>query len=119
MKPELPEGVGPHEGREFDLIRAGKKDIALFLDWEPEGLEDIMADGFCLLQYGQRTPQGKTYFTRIVFREGYETQALRLKSLTQSPEAGWNDSREHEIGRILGYRIEEVEAFLKHTRRNL
>lgn len=26
----LPDGIGPHEGREFDLMRAGRKAVALF-----------------------------------------------------------------------------------------
>lgn len=34
-----PDGVGPHEGREFHLMRKGEKDVALFFELKPDGLE--------------------------------------------------------------------------------
>lgn len=50
-KVPLPDGVGPHEGREFDLMRNGKKSVALFNEVKPEGLRKMLEDGFCLLKF--------------------------------------------------------------------
>ena len=111
----LPKGIGPHEGIEFDLLRGGKKNVALFFEIEPDGLEKILEEGFCLLQFRQFEMKGVIYFTRIVFRDGYENDALRLKTIVSERPKKICSEREHEIGRILSYSYEEVEAFLRHA----
>lgn len=83
--PDLPDGIGPHEGQEFALMRAGQKNVALFFELEPEGLNDMLQDGFCLLH------------------------------LIEAPSRGFDPRREHEIGRILSYHPDQVETFLRHV----
>lgn len=112
---ELPDGVGPHEGIEFELMREGKKNVALFFELKPDGLESILADGFIMLQFAQFTHKDKTYFTRIVFRSGFETEAIRLKEIVTDSSQGIDPDREHEIGRILSYKPEQVDAFINHA----
>ncbi len=117
MRP-CPPGVGPHEGREFDLMRAGQKHVALFLDWEPEGMDAMLADGFLMLVSADTTAAGKIFYNRIVYRQGYSAQAERLRALIHAPRAGWDEGHEYEVGTILGYSRTEVEAFLAHVRKD-
>ncbi|MFT6103611.1 MAG: hypothetical protein ACJA1E_000023 [Paracoccaceae bacterium] len=116
---DLPEGVGPHEGQEFDLMRKGKKDVALFFELIPEGLDGILKDGCCLLEFPQFEHQGQTIFTRIVFRAGFEVDATRLKEIITDNAKGINPSREHEIGKILSYTPQQVDAYIRHASGNL
>ena len=112
---QLPTGIGPHDGREFMLMRDGKKNVALFFEVAPEGLDAILSDGFNLLLFRQFEHQGRVFFTRIVFRDGYGAAALRLKDLVQRDSRGVDPAREHEIGEILSYRREDVDAFIAHA----
>ena len=91
----LPDGIGPHEGIEFNLMRSGQKNIAMFSEVEPEGLDDILEEGYCLLQFPQFTHGQKIYFTWIVFREGYDSDAIRLKCLIQGTPHQISSAREH------------------------
>lgn len=120
MHPEvLPQDIGPHDGREFSLMREGKKNVALFFEIEPEGLEDLLEDGFVLLKFLQFKYQGKAFFTRIVFRRGYEADALRLKEIVSRDTKGVDEQREHEIGKILSYTPDQVDAYIHHLRRKM
>ena len=95
-------------------MRQGKKDVALFFELKPAGLDDILQDGFCLLKFPQFIHQSQIYFTRIVFRPGFEVDAIRLKEIVLDRAIGIIPDREHEIGRILSYTPEQVDAFIRH-----
>ena len=114
--PDIPFGIGPHEGQEFLLMREGKKDVALFFELEPDGLDLILAEGFNLLMFQQFSHLGITYFTRIVFRNGHESAAMRLKEIVQEDCRCVDPEREHEIGQILSYTREQVDAYIGHAR---
>lgn len=58
---ELPEDIGPHEGKEFMLMRAGEKDVALFFEIEPEELTEVLSEGFCMLKFPQFEHLGATF----------------------------------------------------------
>ena len=113
---DLPDGIGAHEGREFDLMRRGHKDVALFFELEPEGLEAMLGEGYILLKFRQFVHQGLVYFTCIVFRPGFEAAAMRLKHLVEDKAHGLDPAKEQEIGKILGYTPEQVQAYLDHVR---
>ena len=115
---KLPKEIGPHEGIEFQLMRDGKKDISFFQDYEPEGINEVLMDGFELLMFSQKTVAKKHYFTRIIFRKGFEKKALRLKELIQNKPSKIIPSREHEVGSLLSYTEKEVEAYLSHINRD-
>ena len=115
---KLPKEIGPHEGIEFELMRSGKKDISLFLDYEPEGINEILVDGFELLMFSQKTLAKKDCFTRIIFRKGFEKKAIRLKDLIQNKPSKISPIREHEVGKLLSYTEKEVEAYLSHINRD-
>lgn len=114
----LPEGVGPHEGREFDLMRQGDKHVALFFELKPEGLDGFLAEGYKLLKFRQFTHEGAAYYTRIVYRPSHAKDAQRLQALVTENHRGIDPLRKHEIGKILGYTHAEVEAFLAHVSEN-
>ena len=111
----LPDGIGPHEGREFTLMRAGSKHVALFFELEPDGLDEILEDGFELLKFPQFVHKDTVYFTWIVFRPSYGEAALRLKHLVTAPSKSLDPVKEHEIGAILGYQRKDVDSFINHV----
>ncbi|WP_420337164.1 hypothetical protein [Roseibium sp.] len=116
--PETAQGpvdIGPHEGLEFALMRAGEKNVALFFEIEPGGLDEILSEGYCLVQFRQFLHEGRTYFTRIVFREGFEADEMRLKQLVSDKTKGIVPAREHEIGKILSYTPDKVNSFIRHA----
>ena len=99
-------------------MRAGQKNVALFFELKPCGLDQILEDGFCLLQVPLLAHRGRMLFTRIVFRPGFAADAFRLLELVQAPPGPLDPTREHEIGRILSYRPDQVEAYLRHAAQN-
>ena len=111
----LPKNIGPHEGQEFALMRAGQKDVALFFEIEPEGLKEILTEGYKILKFSQFVHLQQTFYTRIVFRSGFESSALRLKELVEQKQEGIDPNREHEIGKILSYSQNQVDAYLQHV----
>ncbi|MGB0843542.1 MAG: hypothetical protein ACPGVN_02235 [Alphaproteobacteria bacterium] len=114
---EIPSGIGPHEGKEFTLMRSGEKNVALFYEIEPDGLIGMLEDRYNLLQFLAFKHKGVSYFTWIVFRDGFANDALRLKELIEMKHVGINSEHEHEIGKILSYKPEDVEVFLKHSQK--
>jgi hypothetical protein len=112
----LPIGIGPHEGREFDLMRTGAKDVAYFSEIEPEGLAEISANPlFLTMTFRSREILGISVPCWIICRQGCAAQAKRLKELVLNPPAKWNAHYEREVGRILGYRDCDIDAFIAHV----
>lgn len=99
-------------------MRKGRKDVALFFELKPDGLDEILEAGFCLLKFPQFRHEGQTYFTRIIFRPGFEAQAIRLKEIITDNSKGLLPEREYEIGKILSYTPDQVDAFIRHTTRH-
>lgn len=116
----LPDGVGPHEGREFDLMRAGQKHVALFFEIAPPGLLDILADGFHLRQFVQTSGRGRPYPVQcpvwIIYRSGHDQAMRRLEAIVSHPRPGIDPAQEHEIGAILSYTRPQVDAYLRHVK---
>ena len=110
----ISEEIGPHEGIEFQLMKHGKKHVALFVDFRPPDLGNFLSDEFKLLQFNQTTRDGTDYVTRIVYRLGYEKQAFRLRVLLEEDSYGVCSEREHEMGRLLSYTPEQVDAYIAH-----
>lgn len=109
----MPAGIGPHEGREFDLMRAGRKAVALFFELRPEGLAEISADpSFSCLTFRSVEKKKMTVPVWIVFHKGAEAQAKWLKTLVLAPPVGWSAAHERAIGRIWGYDEADIDAFI-------
>ncbi|MEN9010718.1 MAG: hypothetical protein ABF241_01420 [Yoonia sp.] len=111
----MPNGIGPHQGIEFNLMRSGDKHVALFIELEPDGLDDILAGGFKLLKF--QHPRF-LHFTWIVYREGFDQSAVRLRALVEQETLGFDPVREHEIGQILSYTPAQVDIFLQYAQKS-
>lgn len=123
--PQLPPGIGPHEGRELELMLAGEKPLAMFSDVDGW-------DGFPDADFAPHVAAG-----RIVMRETCRSdrmKGLAIRSLYYAlPDEEWRIERmmeiergfrdggirnrpalETEIGRLLGYSEADIRAFLAH-----
>lgn len=123
---DLPPGIGPHEGRELELMLSGRKPLAMFYDVIPASFELPEAD------FAPHVAAG-----RIVMREEIYTSAstgdLSRYLYYALPAETWridvmhrlqaafhqgrptSEAIETQIGRLLGYNQADIQAFLQHT----
>jgi hypothetical protein len=119
-----PPGVGPHEGKELDLMLAGTKPLALFSDavegafWFPEGeFAPYVAAGRILRFEDVTPPRADGHAIRRLFYclpgEEWRVEAARaLQDRSARRDRPWTDEDDRAMGRLLGYREEDIEAFL-------
>lgn len=119
-----PDGVGPHEGRELELMLAGTKPLAMFGDALGSALEipeaefgPYVAVGSIVRREEIYRPPGPGVPGRFVYfaRAGEEwrieamhriNEAMFVRRQPATPEV------EREIGRLLGYTEAEVDTYL-------
>ena len=106
--------IGPHEGKEFELFEAGKKDLILWgAEWQPDNHESIAKKlGAKLLTYEVPHLKLQNY---IYYRSGFLTKAEELRELMLIDDVMTEESfnkKEHKIGELLGYSKADVELFL-------
>lgn len=127
-RPDIPKKIGPHEGRELELLLAGEKPLAMFSDivpspykWPDAIFEPYVVSGALVKrEYLTTLPDG--YQVRHLFyalpEEAWrieEAYILSLKQVdTRGDEAGECSAR---LGRLLGYSEDDVTAFLNWTRK--
>jgi hypothetical protein len=122
----FPQGIGPHEGRELQLLLSGTKKAALFADFIPDnGLmpEEIIPElafapyvenktlvRFC---FEKTHPElNKTFRTVIFTRPDEEWRANALMWLRN-----FKDNTSHiTIGRLLGYSEDDIQSFVRHKK---
>ena len=124
-----PHFVGPHEGRELDLMVAGVKPLSMFVEpiqpefeYFPEQEFDSMVSCGKLVKCVSREivkePNGKENEIRRVLY-ALPTEEWRIKSillvsnLYDSLLPGWRPDLDRLIGLLLGYRREDIEQFLE------
>lgn len=106
--PSLPDGVGPHEGREYELMSRGEKHIAMFWDIIPyEFVVNPLGIQFRRLCHDPS-------MTTIFYRLGHLDDAQRLMEIATNP-CTRDPEIEREIGRLLGYQEWEIDAFITHV----
>lgn len=111
----LPSGIGPHEGIEFDLLIAGRKNVALFFDYEPDGVSAFSdSEEYVVERHRAIHKNGLPYTVLIIYRVGYEGDAHKLISYALDQSSKFDPDRERDIGRILSYADWEIEAFIEH-----
>ncbi len=126
--------IGPHEGKELDLMLAGKKHLAVFYDALRPGVttsEDIIPEAAfsihvkngLLLRFEETFTTSKDNTIRYVCfttpREAWRANAFFwLKRETFEGKRPFDDAYEYFIGRLLSYSEEEIKNFLEH-RKNL
>ncbi|MAE51451.1 MAG: hypothetical protein CMH27_06550 [Micavibrio sp.] len=125
--------IGPHEGRELDLMLAGEKSLAVFHDLYVDG-DDIPEDIIPERAFAPYVAQGKimrleTIVTnarngdRVKFvcftLPGQEWRAqfyLWIEESVFSKELKYNPAHDEIVGKLLGYSNEDIRDFLKKKR---
>ena len=118
----LPEGIGPHKGRELELMLAGKKPLAMFYeavvlplsDFYPE--EDFMVyvEAGKLIRRDEiyqphNHPIAVNYVYYALPSEDWrldEIHRLQFSSVVEGKI--WTEDNERELGRLLGYSEMEI-----------
>jgi len=119
-----PEGIGPHEDRELELMLSGTKPLAMFSDavgspyeFPEERFAPYVADGTIVRReviyrsMKSELPCRCVYFARAGEEWRIEamhriTESLFVRGKSTSPEI------EREIGRLLGYAEADIEEFI-------
>jgi hypothetical protein len=126
--------VGPHEGRELDLMLTRAKPLAMFVDSIPpeyeghpeEEFDSVVADGKLVKSVSVsafKDAGGKERQTRRVLyalpEEAWRIPAMELvQKLYDSLLPGWRPDLERVIGLLLGYAEMDIEDFLNHLHRS-
>lgn len=114
----LPKEIGPHEGREIELLLEGKKRVALFVEVIPIDLNKLPNSKFETLLFQSPPKKGVSVPVVIAFERQYHRTALRLKKLyEEGTTSTFDEEREKEIGKILGYSEAEISAYITHFHR--
>ncbi|SEI00496.1 hypothetical protein [Tardiphaga sp. OK245] len=132
MSEEAPSYVGPHEGREFDLMIAGQKHLSMFVfegsekytDYPDPRFDEFVANGrFVKAEKIEKytLSNGRELSTRYVLyadaQEAWRIPAmLMVQSLYLTLLPGRRPDLERVIGELLGYDRADVEQFITWLR---
>jgi len=111
--------IGPHEDKEFELFKSGRKDLILFgYDWQPENHEQTAKElGAQLLTYEDPDFKLPNY---IYYRKGLLNKVKELRDVLLSDmkitDSDWAE-KERRIGKLLGYSKQDVDIFLSSFRK--
>lgn len=108
--------IGPHEGKELALLDSGEKHVALFYEIIPDQYYSYKKmKEYCAIEFtkfaeveGRRHPIQYA----ILYRKCHRENALRLAEIIKSDYENYDMNLEREIGRILCYSNEAIEAFI-------
>lgn len=122
---ELPPGIGPHNDRELELMLAGTKPMAMFSD------AVHVSDYFPDADFAPHVAAGKIirveeiipdepYDIRYLFfalpgEEWRVAEALTLRRNLWAGKVTDHDEASRRMGELLGYRAEDIEAFLEYS----
>ncbi|MBD3660996.1 MAG: hypothetical protein HUJ11_02185 [Arenibacter algicola] len=124
-RPELPKGIGPHEGRELELMLAGEKPLAMFSDvipsdypWPDEQFAPFVAVGKLVMrEFLTDTSDGKYKVRHLYYAlpdEAWRIDEAHRLSLLHFD--GWCDEAADacaQMGRLLGYAEMDIQAFIE------
>jgi len=130
----LPQGIGPHEGRELELMLKGEKHCAIFHDAVPATgtiAEEIIPER----AFAPFVANGTIFRMVQDFPDATSGQTVRVVCFTM-PSHEWrahfliwqkarlfngnktDDADDMLEGRILGYSNTEIAAYIAHKNRN-
>lgn len=125
MGDDLPDGIGPHEGRELELMLAGKKPLAMFNDDLPFGMEPpevafdpyVKTGRFVKGEYVIRSETGATaglrcYFFALPGEEWRIARMIEIGRLLFEEKQPTTPELETEIGQLLGYDDADIQTFV-------
>jgi hypothetical protein len=106
--------IGPHEGRELALMKAGKKPLSMFVvepgvDIFPEAEFDALVSACALT----KRVQDEGEVRRVLYALPGEEWRIEAMLLVTHVYSGWSPDLERVIGALLGYERGDVEAFIK------
>src|SRR5580765_1008244 len=120
--------IGPHEGRELRLMKAGKKPLCIFVQVDGRPREHFPAAAFnALVEQGKLCKAVAPW--RTVTRDGEENRfrhvlyalpgeewrikaALLVDELYESLLPGWRPDLERVTGLLLGYDRQDIERYV-------
>lgn len=125
MDDELPRGIGPHEGRELELMLAGKKPLAMFNDDWPEDMEppEIAFDPYVAKG---RFVKAEIFVPEPAFKDGQlrryyyalPGEEWRIRRMIEIHRGSFERRQpttpelETETGRLLGYDEADIQVFI-------
>lgn len=108
--------LGPHEGRELELMLNHQKEIALFYtDSEvPEDFFPYLEDKtFQLKTINLKTSLGDfSYY--LIYRPEHIKKAEELSSVLLKSYDKFDPDLERKIGKLLGYSDDDIEFYINH-----
>ncbi|ESK40686.1 hypothetical protein P256_01141 [Acinetobacter nectaris CIP 110549] len=120
--------LGPHEGKELELMLQNKKELALFYtDSEvPDAFKPYLKSGrlHCkTIKYDLflKGLDGKMYqvIHYIISQQPESKNVLRfVEVLAEIKQKGFCPNLEREVGRLLGYDDKDIEYYIQHYQNN-
>ena len=114
----LPPEVGPHEGKEIELMLSGLKNVALFVEIFPEECSPstLIENQIETIEFQSPIKNGIPVPVWIMYRQNHLKDALKLKKLYEKNTISeWNPTQENKIGQILGYSQHEIETYIAYV----
>lgn len=125
MDQELPKGIGPHEGRELELMLAGKKPLAMFNDDWPKEMEppEIVFDPYVALgrfvkhetfvpSTAYKGGQLRYYYYALPGEEWRIDRMIEIQRRITELCLPTTPELETETGQLLGYDEADIEVFV-------
>ena len=123
MAIDLSPTLGPHEGRELELLLSGEKPIALFYEEVPdEFLSHLNSDNLKKIMKTFPTQHAnKTITFCLIYKNAPKSHLNELLSILEQSllQKGFQPTIECRIGQLLGYREIDIEYYLNHIARRL
>lgn len=119
--------IGPHEGRELDLMLRGEKHLALFYDVVKPGYQTpetiIPEQAFAphvangsVLRFEKHFPVKDGRPVRYVCFTSPQ-ESWRAEAFFQARSRSvFDDAYEYLVGRLLGYADADIEHFIEHSK---
>ena len=123
--PDLPDGIGPHEGRELDLMLSGEKPLAMFCDvvpspyeWPDAAFEPYVTSGRLFKrEVMTNTSDGKYQVRHLYYALPHEVWRIEKAHnlVLQSFDRWCAEAAEAciQLGRLLGYAEKDIGVFVK------
>lgn len=114
--------LGPHEGKELELMLRGEKQVALFNNdlGIPKAFLPYLEQGVLCVKTVQRNVNRVCFTDFIVYLPQSTALAEQMEVLLPASMAhGFDPKIEREIGQILGYAEQDIDYYIQHFQENL
>lgn len=110
--------IGPHEGRELELMLSGEKPLTLITAYSPDlpaEFDPYIASGRLFRTNGKVThtaSSGKRTYRMVISHTPDDPNISKLLTLVMLN--GFDPDIERAVGKLLGYKAEDVEYYIGH-----